>query len=74
MRARDVADLATLLLQALTQQRTYTLKSSGSSLPVPFGEVVANGIRGVWGLGQMAAALEATAPQTARVAPRPQPS
>jgi len=57
LKARDVHDLALVLLQSLTQQRTLP---SGSSLPAPFDNIVRNGISGVWGLPQIAAALNPT--------------
>ena len=63
LRARDVKDLASLLLYALTQQRSQSASAAGPVLPVPFREIITNGISGTWGLAQMAAALEATAPQ-----------
>ncbi len=53
-RARDVRDLATVLLQALTQQRKLAV---GTTLPAPFHEIVTNGISGAWGLPQISAAL-----------------
>lgn len=53
-KARDVRDLATVLLQALTLQRRFPV---GTSLPAPFQEIVTNGLSGVWGLPQIAAAL-----------------
>jgi hypothetical protein len=55
LKARDVHDLAVLLLQALTQRKQ--LRSDGIPLPAPFEKIVRNGISGVWGLQQMAAAL-----------------
>ncbi len=59
LKARDVHDLATVLLQSLTLQRTL---SSGTSLPAPFNEVIRNGISGAWGLPQIGAALTLPAP------------
>ncbi len=53
-KARDVRDLATVLLQALTLQRRFPV---GTTLPAPFHEIVTNGLSGVWGLPQIAAAL-----------------
>jgi hypothetical protein len=55
LKARDVHDLAVLLLQALAQRKQ--LRSDGIPLPAPFEEIVRNGVSGVWGLPQMAAAL-----------------
>ena len=63
LRSRDVQDLATLLLQCLTLQRSHVISPTGPPLPAPFREIVHNGISGAWGLSQMAAALEVTAPQ-----------
>jgi len=53
-KARDVRDLSTLLLQALTQQRKLAV---GATLPAPFHEIVTNGMSGAWGLPQISAAL-----------------
>lgn len=53
-KARDVRDLATVLLQALTQQRSLPV---GTSLPAPFHEIITHGISGAWGLSQISAAL-----------------
>ena len=53
-KARDVRDLATVLLQALTLQRRFPV---GTTLPAPFHEIVTNGLSGAWGLPQIAAAL-----------------
>jgi hypothetical protein len=53
-KARDVRDLATVLLQALTLQRRFPV---GTTLSAPFHEIVTNGLSGAWGLPQIAAAL-----------------
>lgn len=53
-RARDVRDLATVLLQSLTLQRRL---SPGTDLPAPFREIVTNGLSGAWGLSEISAAL-----------------
>ncbi|GGG65411.1 hypothetical protein [Edaphobacter dinghuensis] len=53
-RARDVRDLSTLLLRALTLQNRL---SPGTTLPAPFQEIVTNGLSGAWGLPQIAAVL-----------------
>lgn len=58
-KARDVHDLAVVLLQALTQQRKL---QPGITLPAPFHEIVANGISGAWGLPQISAALAIPSP------------
>ena len=54
LKAHDVHNLAIVLLQALTQQRTLP---SGTVLPTPFNHIIPNGISGTWGLPQIAAAL-----------------
>jgi hypothetical protein len=63
LRTRDIQDLATLLLQCLTQQRSHTISPTGPPLPAPFREIIHNGIAGTWSLAQMSAALEATTPR-----------
>ncbi len=55
LKARNVQALCVLLRQALTQQ-----KSGTALLPVPFDGIVRNGMSGVWGLPQIAAALTPT--------------
>ncbi|MCU1225613.1 MAG: sporulation protein [Edaphobacter sp.] len=65
LKARDVHDLAIVLLQALTRQRTF--QATAAPLAAPFDQIVRNGLNGTWGLSQIAAAV---APP---VAPRPQP-
>ncbi len=57
LKTRDVHDLALVLLQCLTQRSTLP---SDSSLPAPFDAIIRNGISGVWGLPQIAAALNPT--------------
>jgi eukaryotic-like serine/threonine-protein kinase len=81
LKQRDVHDLAVVLLQALTKAQTLEAPSSHLPLPAPFDQIVTRGIRGEWGLTQIAAALEGTSiPQDtpavavspdARVAARP---
>jgi eukaryotic-like serine/threonine-protein kinase len=65
---RDVRDLATVVLQALTQQRTLEAASRELPLPAPFEEIVHKGISGEWGLQEIAAALTpaAAVPAAAR--------
>jgi len=71
-KARDVRDLATILLQCLTQQRRL---SPGTDLPAPFREIVTNGLSGAWGLPEIAAALEPpSAPRQQSAAAVPEPS
>jgi hypothetical protein len=56
LKRKDVRDYATLLLQALTQQKT--MGASGElSLPSPFEHIVRRGISGEWGLAEIGAAL-----------------
>lgn len=70
-KARDVRDLATVLLQALTQQRAL---SAGTTLPAPFNEIVTHGISGAWGLPQIVAALSPVPTPAKQTAPAPTPS
>jgi eukaryotic-like serine/threonine-protein kinase len=72
-KARDVHDLAIVLLQALTQQRKL---HPGTTLPAPFHEIVTNGISGAWGLPQISSALAIAAPskQPAPSSPVPAPA
>jgi hypothetical protein len=53
---RDVRDLATVLLQALTQRDSLN-GVPDSALPAPFGQMIRNGINGTWGLEDVRAAL-----------------
>jgi len=56
LKKQDIHDLAVVLLQALTLQRS--LDAIGpAALPAPFDKVIRNGINGTWGLAQMAAVL-----------------
>jgi hypothetical protein len=54
LKALEVQDFATLLLEALTQQR----RQRNPKLPVPFDAIIRNGIAGTWGLDEMSRALE----------------
>ncbi|HEX4029823.1 MAG TPA: SPOR domain-containing protein [Terracidiphilus sp.] len=72
---RDVRDLATVLLQALTQRKSVE-GIPDSALPPPFGQMIRNGLNGAWGLENLRAALEAsfgsrphTAPKSVHAAP-----
>ncbi|MDW5265787.1 MULTISPECIES: protein kinase [Acidobacteriaceae] len=68
-KARDVRDLSTLLIRALTLQNRFPV---GTTLPAPFHEIVTNGLSGAWGLPQIAAALApATPKQPAPSVPAP---
>ncbi len=57
LKRKDVRDYATVLLQALTQQRTLG-DASRQPLPAPFDQIVRKGISGEWGLAQISAALK----------------
>jgi hypothetical protein len=78
LKARDVHNLATVLLQCLTQQRTLP---SGTTLPAPFDQIIPNCLSGAWGLPQIAAALAPraaspeppAAPIPTAAGPRPRP-
>jgi hypothetical protein len=54
-RSRDVADLAAVVLQALTGHRS--LQGSATLLRPPFDRLVPYGINGTWGLEQMAGVI-----------------
>jgi hypothetical protein len=73
LKQRDVHDLAIVLLQALTKEQTLEAASSHLPLPAPFDQIVTRGIRGEWGLTQIAAALDGTSvsPDTAPEAALP---
>jgi hypothetical protein len=55
---KDVRDYATVLLQALTQQRTLEDVSREPPLPAPFEQIVRKGMSGEWGLAEIGAALK----------------
>jgi len=65
---RDVHDLAVVLLRAMTQAETLEVATKVQPLPVPFDEIVRNGLSSAWGLEQIMAALDARGP-AASVAP-----
>jgi len=72
---RDVRDLATVLLQALTQQASVE-GIPDSALPPPFGQIIRNGLDGTWGLENIKATLgrqfgsnQPTAPKSENAAP-----
>lgn len=65
LKRKDVQDYATVLLQALTQQKTLDPTRS-MPLPAPFEQIVRKGMSGEWGLAQIGVALTPTA-----AAPRP---
>jgi hypothetical protein len=57
---RDVRDLAAIVLQALTQERTLEAAAARRRvLPAPFDQFVPNAISGEWGLSEITAALRA---------------
>ena len=58
LKRKDVRDYATLLLQALTQQRTFNGASREPPLPAPFEQIVRRGMSGEWGLAEIGAALK----------------
>ncbi|MEO8736368.1 MAG: protein kinase [Edaphobacter sp.] len=69
-KARDVRDLALLLLQTITQQRKLP---AGATLPAPFQEIVTNGISGAWGLPQISASLAIPSAPKQRIPLAPAP-
>jgi hypothetical protein len=58
---KDVRDYATVLLRALTQQRTLEDAGRNLPLPAPFEQVVRKGMSGEWGLAQIGVALKPAA-------------
>jgi len=66
---RDVRDLATVLLQALTQRKSIE-GISDSAMPPPFGQIIRNGLDGTWGLENIRAALGSQFVSTPRTAPK----
>jgi hypothetical protein len=59
---RDVHDLAVVLQRTLTQAESLEVATRVQPLPVPFDEIVRNGLSGAWGLAQITAALDARRP------------
>jgi len=57
LKRKDVRDYATVLLQALTQQRMLDA-TRGLPLPAPFEQIVGKGMSGEWGLAQISTALK----------------
>lgn len=57
LKRKDVRDYATVLLEALTQQKTLDAMRS-MPLPAPFEQIVRKGISGEWGLAQIGTALK----------------
>lgn len=69
---QDVCDLATVLLQALTQQKRLE-NVSNFAVPPPFDQIIRNGLDGTWGLENIRAAvqdLSVSAPRKASSAAR----
>jgi hypothetical protein len=56
LKRKDVRDYATVLLQALTQQRK--LADGARALPAPFEQIVRKGMSGEWGLAEIGTALK----------------
>jgi hypothetical protein len=56
LKQRDVHDLATVLLQGLTQRESVQ-GIPDSALPPPFGQIIRNGLDGTWALENIRAAL-----------------
>ena len=57
LKRKDVRDYATVLLQALTQQKTLDATRS-MLLPAPFEQIVRKGMSGEWGLAQIGTAMK----------------
>lgn len=66
LKQRDIQNLCTVLLTALTQQRT--LETAGF-LPTPFDRVIPRGLRGELRASEILAAFQPAAPASAPVAP-----
>jgi hypothetical protein len=60
LKRKDVRDYATVLLQALTQQRTLEDATRNLPLAAPFEQIVRKGMSGEWGLAQIGTALKRT--------------
>jgi hypothetical protein len=73
LKKQDVHDLAVLLLQALTQERTLEAATDRLLLPAPFDRIVSKGMSGEWGLTEIAAALIQSLQLPHRLLPRPKP-
>jgi hypothetical protein len=70
LKQRDVRDLATVLLRALTQRESLE-GLPDSALPAPFGPIIRNGLDGTWGLENIRAALERQFGSNQPPAPQP---
>ncbi len=71
LQRKDVRDYATVLLQALTQQRTLEDARRDLPLPAPFEQIVRKGLSGEWGLGQIGVALKPTTIAVQQPVPSP---
>jgi hypothetical protein len=71
LKRKDIRDYATILQQALTQQRTLEGASRDLPLPAPFEQIVRKGTSGEWGLEQIGAVLNPVAAVTRPVRPTP---
>ena len=67
---RDVRDLATVLLQALTQQGSVE-DIPDFAIPPPFGEIIRNGMDGTWELENIKVALGGLLGSRESAAPKP---
>lgn len=67
---RDVRDLATLLLQGLTQRRSVE-GIPNSAMPPPFAQIIRNGLDGIWDLEDIKTALEGQFGSQQPTAPNP---
>jgi eukaryotic-like serine/threonine-protein kinase len=55
--ARDIHDLAVVLLRALTQHRSLDELDRSHRLPAPFDQIIPHGVSGAWSLEQIATSL-----------------
>jgi eukaryotic-like serine/threonine-protein kinase len=67
---RDVCDLATVLLKALTQRQSLE-GIPDYAVPAPFGQIIRNGLNGSWGLENIRVALEGHFDPSRSTAPEP---
>ena len=65
---RDVRDLATVLLKALTQRQSLE-GIPDYAVPAPFGQIIRSGLNGSWGLENIRAALGAETGPTRSISP-----
>ena len=74
LKQRDVHDLATVILQALTQRQSLE-GISDFEIPPPFGQIIRNGLNGTWKLQDIRAALgglyDSKLPTARRLVPTP---